>query len=349
MGGVDGRHEGAPRRGQVRMVGISNADVEQIDAARAILGDALVSVQNQFSPGLPVLGRGAGALRGHRAGLAALEPVRRHGRGGVTGVDGGGVRRGGRRAGRVGLPGDAGLAPGPGRRRHPHPRRQQPGPSRTAPPPPTWLTPEQLARLNTTGLTRPSPSVDHRQVAAVAGVPRHLPMINCGREGATRQARTASRAASPGRRCRGGVVGPSSRSANGRRELADPAADLDGVLLQQPLAHRRESTPSGTHTVVSSGTGGPRRRTAANARARPGRPAAQRRGGVPAGTRADPPPAPGRGRVQRDDHAGGRGVVVGAATGARGLARVAAEHAEEVEVPGLRLGDPPLPGAVGDV
>jgi aryl-alcohol dehydrogenase-like predicted oxidoreductase len=37
--------------GLVRMVGISNADVDQIDAARAIVGDALVSVQNQFSPG----------------------------------------------------------------------------------------------------------------------------------------------------------------------------------------------------------------------------------------------------------------------------------------------------------
>jgi aryl-alcohol dehydrogenase-like predicted oxidoreductase len=37
--------------GLVRMVGISNADVAQIDAARAIVGDALVSVQNQFSPG----------------------------------------------------------------------------------------------------------------------------------------------------------------------------------------------------------------------------------------------------------------------------------------------------------
>jgi diketogulonate reductase-like aldo/keto reductase len=33
------------------MVGISNANIEQIDAARAIVGDALVSVQNQFSPG----------------------------------------------------------------------------------------------------------------------------------------------------------------------------------------------------------------------------------------------------------------------------------------------------------
>ncbi|WP_249027812.1 aldo/keto reductase [Blastococcus saxobsidens] len=37
--------------GLVRMVGISNADVAQIDAARAIVGEALVSVQNQFSPG----------------------------------------------------------------------------------------------------------------------------------------------------------------------------------------------------------------------------------------------------------------------------------------------------------
>jgi aryl-alcohol dehydrogenase-like predicted oxidoreductase len=37
--------------GLVRMVGISNASVEQIDAARQICGEALVSVQNQFSPG----------------------------------------------------------------------------------------------------------------------------------------------------------------------------------------------------------------------------------------------------------------------------------------------------------
>jgi aryl-alcohol dehydrogenase-like predicted oxidoreductase len=37
--------------GLVRMVGISNADVAQIDTAREIVGDALVSVQNQFSPG----------------------------------------------------------------------------------------------------------------------------------------------------------------------------------------------------------------------------------------------------------------------------------------------------------
>ena len=37
--------------GLVQMVGVSNADIAQIDAARAIIGDAFVSVQNQFSPG----------------------------------------------------------------------------------------------------------------------------------------------------------------------------------------------------------------------------------------------------------------------------------------------------------
>ena len=37
--------------GLVRMVGVSNANIEQINVARRIVGDALVSVQNQFSPG----------------------------------------------------------------------------------------------------------------------------------------------------------------------------------------------------------------------------------------------------------------------------------------------------------
>ena len=37
--------------GLARTVGISNADIARIDVARSILGDALVSVQNQFSPG----------------------------------------------------------------------------------------------------------------------------------------------------------------------------------------------------------------------------------------------------------------------------------------------------------
>ena len=37
--------------GLVRMAGISNADIAQIDVARSIVGPALASVQNQFSPG----------------------------------------------------------------------------------------------------------------------------------------------------------------------------------------------------------------------------------------------------------------------------------------------------------
>lgn len=37
--------------GKLRMAGISNANPDQIRLARQILGDALVSVQNQFSPG----------------------------------------------------------------------------------------------------------------------------------------------------------------------------------------------------------------------------------------------------------------------------------------------------------
>ncbi len=47
MGGMKALYDD----GLVRMVGISNASVPQIDAAHEILGDALVSVQNQFSPG----------------------------------------------------------------------------------------------------------------------------------------------------------------------------------------------------------------------------------------------------------------------------------------------------------
>jgi aryl-alcohol dehydrogenase-like predicted oxidoreductase len=47
MGGLKALHDD----GLVRMVGISNADIAQIEQARGILGNALVSVQNQFSPG----------------------------------------------------------------------------------------------------------------------------------------------------------------------------------------------------------------------------------------------------------------------------------------------------------
>lgn len=37
--------------GDIRMAGISNATIDQIDMARSMLGERLVSVQNQFSPG----------------------------------------------------------------------------------------------------------------------------------------------------------------------------------------------------------------------------------------------------------------------------------------------------------
>ena len=144
--------------GLVRMVGISNADIGQIDAARAIVGDALVSVQNQFSPGY----RSSAGELAHCAavGLAFLpwSPF-----GGVSAAKslapGAGVRRGGRRARGVGLPGDAGLAPGPGRRRRPDPgcvparvdpglgRRGRPDPDpRAARPPERRLTPLPACR-----------------------------------------------------------------------------------------------------------------------------------------------------------------------------------------------------------
>ncbi len=47
VGGLRDLHDA----GLVRMVGISNASIPQIEAAREILGPALASVQNQFSPG----------------------------------------------------------------------------------------------------------------------------------------------------------------------------------------------------------------------------------------------------------------------------------------------------------
>jgi aryl-alcohol dehydrogenase-like predicted oxidoreductase len=47
---VIGTLEEIARTGKVRMVGLSNADPDQIRAAHKVLGDRLVSVQNQFSP-----------------------------------------------------------------------------------------------------------------------------------------------------------------------------------------------------------------------------------------------------------------------------------------------------------
>jgi aryl-alcohol dehydrogenase-like predicted oxidoreductase len=49
-GDVIGTLQEIHESGKVRMVGLSNADPDQIRQAHAVLGDALVSVQNQFSP-----------------------------------------------------------------------------------------------------------------------------------------------------------------------------------------------------------------------------------------------------------------------------------------------------------
>ena len=56
--------------GLVRMVGVSNADIAQIDVARSVLGDAFVAVQNQFSPGWRFSGDELAHCAGH--GLAFL-------------------------------------------------------------------------------------------------------------------------------------------------------------------------------------------------------------------------------------------------------------------------------------
>ena len=78
VGGVDGRRCGALfDDGLVRMVGISNADIAQIDVGPRDRRRRAGERAEPVLAGLPLLGRRAGALRGARAGLAAVEPVRR--------------------------------------------------------------------------------------------------------------------------------------------------------------------------------------------------------------------------------------------------------------------------------
>ena len=71
--------------GLVRMVGISNADIAQIDVARAIVGDALRQRAEPVLARLAVLGRRAGALRRRTGWPSPVEPVRRGGRGRLAG------------------------------------------------------------------------------------------------------------------------------------------------------------------------------------------------------------------------------------------------------------------------
>ena len=167
VGGVDGRRcVRCSTTAWSRMVGISNADVA---ADRRGPGHRRRRAGERAEPvlaGVPVLGRGAGALRGARSGVDPVEPVRRCvPRSGSLDAGGARVRRGGRRAaGRLGVPGDAGVAPRAGsdvvlpipaassaRRVHPA----------IPPPPPTsMLTPEQLAHLTTASPCIPPPAAD---------------------------------------------------------------------------------------------------------------------------------------------------------------------------------------------
>ena len=128
--------------GKVAMIGLSNADPDQIRAAHKVLGDALVSVQNQFSPafrssrpeidvceelGLAFLPWSPlGGLRSAK-GLADEHPA-------FAEIAAGARRQRPAGRARVGARPVAGGDPDPG--------RQAPASrSGTRPPPPTWSSP----------------------------------------------------------------------------------------------------------------------------------------------------------------------------------------------------------------
>ena len=133
--------------GLVRMLGISNADIAQIDVARSILGDALVSVQNQFSPGWRFSAdelahcrpTGAPGCRSPFGGVSAAGSWTRPAPAFAEVADELGVRSTGSRwPGTSRRPTSSCRSPGrPGRRRSSTPR----------PPPTSSLSPDQLARL----------------------------------------------------------------------------------------------------------------------------------------------------------------------------------------------------------
>ena len=99
MGGVDGRRCGSLfDDGLVRMVGVSNADIAQIDVARSILGDALVSVQNQFSPGYRSSADELAHCAAHGLAFLPWSPFGGVSAAGSLDAHGAGVRGGRRRA-----------------------------------------------------------------------------------------------------------------------------------------------------------------------------------------------------------------------------------------------------------
>ena len=163
VGGVDGRAAALFDDGLVRMVGISNADIA---ADRRRPGDPRRRAGERAEPvlaRLALLGRRAGALRGARAGLAAVEPVRR----GVGGRLAGRRRR--RRSRR--WPGSSGSRstgsrwPGTSRRPTSSSRSRGPrGPSRssTPPPRPTSSSPRPAGPPERATAPPACPRVDHR-------------------------------------------------------------------------------------------------------------------------------------------------------------------------------------------
>ena len=112
--------------GKVRMVGLSNADPDQIRAAHAVLGDHLVSVQNQFSPKFRSSKPEIDVCDELRPGVPAVEPARRAGRRQGAGRPAPGVREDRRGPRRQRPAGGARLGARPVARRHPDPRRQAP-------------------------------------------------------------------------------------------------------------------------------------------------------------------------------------------------------------------------------
>ena len=108
--------------GKIRLAGISNASIEQIELARSILGEGnLASVQNEFSPRVPVQRGRTAALRRGRYRVPAVEPARRDRPGRPAGHQARRIRRDRRGARGVAAAGDAGLDAGQGAGGHPDP------------------------------------------------------------------------------------------------------------------------------------------------------------------------------------------------------------------------------------
>ncbi len=107
--------------GVIARAGISNASVAQIDEANEVLGGRLASVQNQFSPQVPLEPRRARPLRAARHRLPAVEPARWHLDSGRARDASRRLRGGGEGARREPSAGGARLGALARRRRHPHP------------------------------------------------------------------------------------------------------------------------------------------------------------------------------------------------------------------------------------